>query len=170
MKNRFLAAAACVAAFVLFAPRASAADQNLPEFVVTAPDGAQTSTAALQAPGRWLLVYVFPGSSPSDRLVQSLGENWTPDRAARIAFIVAGTPEAAKAYLISKGGDALAADARWFADPQGTAWQALKFQGTLALAGVAGLRVDWKLDGVITDPAVVSPVVEKWLGGGPPGS
>jgi hypothetical protein len=30
---------------------------------------------------------------------------------------------------------------------------------------VAGGRIDWKLDGVIMDPSVVLPAVQKWLGG-----
>jgi len=166
MKNRTLLVAACLAALVVCAPRVSAQQQMLPEFTVVAPNGAQMGTATLQSPGQWLLVYVFPGAGPSDTLVQRLGETWTPDRAAKVVFIVAGAPDAAKTYLAGKGGEALAADARWFADPQGAAWQALNYQGKLAVTGMAGARIDWKVDGVIADPAVVWPAIEKWLGGG----
>ena len=172
MKNRALAAL-CAAALVGAAPRlsalsalapATAEQQPLPDFAVTAPDGAAAASATLQSPGQWVLVYLFPGSAPSDRLVQWLGEHWTADRAPRIVFIVSGTPAAAKSYLLSKGGDALAADARWFADTRGAAWTALAFQGTLAVAGVAGARIDWKVDGVISDPSVLTPALEKWIG------
>ena len=167
MKNRILLVAACLAAFVVCASPVSAQpSQMLPECTVIAPNGAEISTAALQSPGQWLLVYVFPGAGPSDNLVQRLGESWTADRAAKIVFIVSGSPDAAKSYLAGKGGAALAADARWFADPQGTAWQALKYQGRLAVTGMAGARIDWKVDGVIADPSVVWPTIEKWLGGG----
>jgi hypothetical protein len=161
-------AAVCLAAAILLAaPPANA--QALPAFPLTAPDGAAVeSTAVLQAPGQWLLAYVAPGSAPSDRLVQTLGETWSADRASRVIFIVSGAPEAAKEYLASKGGKQLAANARWFADPQGEAWSALTFQGTLAIAGMLGTKIDWKIDGVIAHPDVLQPAIAKWLGGTAP--
>jgi hypothetical protein len=149
--------------FTASAPAVSA--QELPPFVVTSANGAPADAAAVQAAGPWVLAYVVPDSAPSNRLVRSLAEHWSAGQAARIVFIVSGTPEAAKAYLLSTGGEALAG-ARWYADPQGAAWKALKFDGALAVAGIDGGRIDWKVDGVIMDPAVLLPAVDKWLGGG----
>jgi len=40
---------------------------------------------------------------------------------------------------------------------------ALRFEGTLGVAGLAGSVIDWKVDGVIQDPSVVAPVVRAWL-------
>jgi hypothetical protein len=53
----------------------------------------------------------------------------------------------------------------WFADPDTMAWRALDFQGTLEIAGVANGLVDWKIDGVIDDPAVVESAVRAWTEG-----
>lgn len=164
MKSRTLAVVLSIAGLALGVATPALA-QGLPVFPLTAADGTLTSSAALEAQGQWLLAYVVPGSAPSDRLVQSLGEGWTAERASRVIFIVSGAPEAAKEYLASKGGEKLAADARWFADPQGEAWSTLKFQGTLAIAGMLGTKIDWKIDGVIADPDVLQPAVTKWLGG-----
>ena len=164
MKNRILVAAACLLALSTVASAKVDQEKILPDFTLVAPNGAETGSAALQSPGQWALLFVVPGSGPSDNMVQKLGEQWTPERAAKTVFIVSGTPEAAKAYLAGKGGEALAADARWFADPQGAAWQALKFQGKFALIGMAGSRIDWRMDGVIADPAVVWPTLAKWVG------
>ena len=164
MMSRIVAAATLAAA--LCAAPSLAGAQSLPAFPLVSPDGQPAGSAALQAPGQWLLAYVVPGSGPSDRLVQALGENWTPARAARIIFIVAGSAADAKTYLASKGGEALAADAQWYADPEGHAWSALEFQGTLAVAGMSGQAIDWKVDGVISDPEVLRPAIAKWLDGG----
>lgn len=145
------------------AAAASAAAQDLPAFTVTAPDGTSVPGTALDLPGQWLLVYVAPGAVPSDRLVQALGESWTDARAARVIFIVSGSVEAARAHLAAKGGEALAANAKWYADPDRGAWKALRFEGTLAVAGMIGPRADWKIDGVIADPSVLEPAVRAWV-------
>jgi hypothetical protein len=135
----------------------------LPSFhLISHTAGVVTSEAVLPSTGKWLLVYVVPGSAPSDRLIQALGESWSADTAARVVIIVAGDSAKAQAYLADKGGQALAR-ATWYADPASEAWTALGFQGTLAVAGVAGTDVDWKLDGVIQDPDVVAPAVRAWL-------
>lgn len=152
-----------VAALMSAALASSAAAQDLPAFTVIAPDGTATPSSVLDRPGQWLLVYVAPGSAPSDRLVQALGESWTDAYAARVIFIVSGSMPDAKAHLAAKGGEALAANATWYSDADRAAWRALGFEGTLALAGMIGSRVDWKIDGVIADPAVLSPAVEAWL-------
>lgn len=164
MKTRLLTIVLSISCLSIGAATPALA-QGLPAFPLTAADGTLTSSAALEAQGQWLLAYVVPGSAPSDRLVQWLGETWTADRASRIIFIVSGAPEIAKDYLASKGGETLAADARWFADPQREAWSALAFQGTLAIVGMLDTKIDWKIDGVIADPDVLQPAVTKWVGG-----
>lgn len=136
--------------------------QTIPAFQLVTRDGASVGSDALPASGQWLLVYVVPGSAPSDRLIQSLGESWTPDHAARVVIIVGADATKAQAYLADKGGEALAG-ATWYADPDNAAWGAFRFQGTLGVAGVAESVIDWKIDGVIQDPSVVSPVVRAWL-------
>ena len=125
-----------------------------------------TSENVLPSTGKWLLVYVVPGSAPSDRLIQSLGASWSADNAARIVIIVAGDSGKAQTYLADKGGEALALG-NWYADPAGEAWTTLGFQGTLAVAGVAGTGIDWKIDGVIQDPDVAAPAARAWLAAGP---
>lgn len=156
--------AVAVVAVLLWLSSASIA-QDLPAFSVTAPNGAKTDIAAMPGAGQWILAYVFPGSAPSDALVESLGQSWDGAHAAKTVFVVFGTADAARAYLLKKGGPTLAADARWYADEQGTAWKTLRFSGTLAVAGMNGASLDWKMDGVIRDVSVVLPAIGKWLGG-----
>jgi hypothetical protein len=31
---------------------------------------------------------------------------------------------------------------------------------------MAGASLDWRIDGVVTDPSAVLPAIGKWLGGG----
>ena len=163
--NNIVWSAATAAMLLLCTPSAPLA-QELPAITVTAPNGARTDVAALPGAGPWVLVYVFPGSAPSDSLVRALGERWDSGQAAKTVFVVFGQPDAAKAYLLKQGGSTLAADARWYADEQGAAWKALRFQGSLAVAGMAGASLDWRIDGVVTDPSAVLPAIGRWLGGG----
>jgi hypothetical protein len=160
MKIRILAAALIVAAFTVVVPAASA--QSLPDVDLTAPNGSPISASTIAPAGRWLLVYVFPSAAPSDRLLQWLGETWTPQHADRVIFIVAAEPEAAKKYLADKGGEGPAA-ARWYADPKREAWRAFKFQGTLAVSGMENAAQDWKLDGVIDDITAIAEAVAAWV-------
>lgn len=157
---RGLKGAAFAAAIVWASVQANA--QALPAFQLRAPDGGTVGSDALPSTGRWVLIYVVPGSAPSDRLIQSLGEDWPAADAARIVIIVGADAARARSYLADKGGAALA-DATWYADPEHAAWGALGFQGTLGVAGVAESTVDWKIDGVIQDPTVTAPAVRAWL-------
>ena len=152
-----------LAAVLCAAAAASAVGQDLPAFTVTAPDGTPTSSSVLERPGQWLLVYVAPGSVPSDRFLQALGESWSDARAARVIFLVSGSVEGARAHLAAKGGESLAANATWYADPDRAAWKALGFTGTLAVAGIIGAHSDWRIDGVISDPSVLDPSVQAWI-------
>jgi len=157
---------ALAAALALAPARLSA--QSLPAFDLTGPDGQPASSASLERTGRWLLAYVVPGSAPSDRLVQWIGESWPADRLDRLVLIVAAEPDRARAYLADKGSAAVAG-AAWYADPGGAAWSALRFEGTLAVVGMADGRVDWKIDGVIQDPLAVTRPIGAWLGLAPGG-
>jgi hypothetical protein len=153
---------AALAAILFVVAAVSLGAQPLPAFQLGTRDGGTMGSDVLPATGQWLLVYVVPGSAPSDRLVQSLGESWNADKAARVIIVVGADARKAQAYLVDKGGDALAAGT-WYVDPDHSAWAALGFQGTLGVAGMAGSVVDWKVDGVIQDPSVVAPVVRAWL-------
>lgn len=141
------------------------AAQALPPVELTAPDGQPASTVSIDRAGRWLLAYVVPGSAPSDRLVQWLGESWPAERMGGLVLIVAASPDDARTYLAHKGGPALDG-VTWYADPENAAWQALRFEGTLAVAGMTDGRVEWKIDGVIEDPMAVTRPMTAWLNPG----
>jgi hypothetical protein len=135
----------------------------LPAFEVKAPDGTAVAAPDIGGADRWLLVYVVPASVGADRLVPVLKEEWSDALAAGLVFVVEGTPEEARAYLERKGGAAMAESARWYADPDGAAGRALERQGGLALFGIERGAIDWKLDGVLEDPAALDPVIHAWI-------
>ena len=157
---------ALLAGALLIVASIHAGAQSLPAFQLGTRDGGTVGSDVLPTSGQWLLAYVVPGSAPSDRLIQSLGESWSADKAARIVIIVAGDAERAQSYLTHKGGQSLAAGATWYTDRDNAAWTALGFEGTLGVAGIAGSVIDWKIDGVIQDPSVVVPAVNAWLARG----
>lgn len=141
---------------------ASAPAQTLPAFEVTAPDGQPVASSAFAAGSHWVIAYVVPGSAPSDRLVQALGETWAADLLSRIVIIVGADVNAARRYLEDKG-HGVQGKVVWYVDADASAWQALQFEGTLGVAGMDGQLVDWKIDGVISDPSVVEPATRAWL-------
>lgn len=165
MTTRSILLAMLTLCAAIFAYGQPAAAQGAPSWSVTAPDGSPVPGSTLGAPGDWLLVYLTPGSEPSDRLLQSLAHSWTADAAARVVFVLAGSAAAAKAHLASLGEEAFAASASWYVDPQAEAWKALGFQGPLAVAGMKGQNVDWRIDGVIADPGVVEVTLKRVLKG-----
>ena len=152
-----------LASIVVAAAPLHAAAPALPAFEVKAPDGTTVASSDLGGPGRWLLVYLVPSSAGADRLLPVLGEEWSDSLAARLVFVLSGTPDEARSYLERKGGAALAEGARWYADPDGSAGRTLERQGGLALFGVERGAVDWKLDGVLEDPAALRPVIHAWV-------
>jgi hypothetical protein len=141
---------------------ASAFAQTLPAFEVTAPGGQSIASSAFPAGGHWVIAYVVPGSAPSDRLVQALGETWATDLLSRIVIIVGADVDAARKYLEDKG-QGVQGKVTWYVDTDASAWQALQFEGTLGVAGMDGQQVDWKIDGVISDPSVAEPAMRAWL-------
>ncbi len=156
----------CRIAVALFACAASvpapASAQTLPAFEVTAPGGEPVASAALASGSHWVIAYVVPGSAPSDRLVQSLGESWAADLLSRIVIVVGADLDTARKYLGDKG-QGVQDKVAWYVDADASAWKALQFDGTLGVAGMNGQQVDWKIDGVINDPSVVEPATRAWL-------
>lgn len=150
---------ACALTFMTGYP--VAADDVLPPFTVAAPDGSAISSTSLVQQGRWLLVYVVPRTAASDQVVERLA-SWFPAGLQHVVLIVGADVEAARAYLRDKGGAALA-ERGWYADPDRGAWIALRLDGTIAVAGISGETVDWRLQGVITEAASVEPTARAWL-------
>jgi hypothetical protein len=137
-----------------------------PVFAVVSADGSSVSGATLLAGERRVVIYVAPALEPAARLIEAL-RRWAesdPERwRSRVSFIVAAPPMEALAWLVTHWGEGELLP--WFADPDATAWRALGFQGTLGIAGAANGMVEWKIDGVIDDTAVVEPAVRAWTEG-----
>jgi hypothetical protein len=152
-----------VSSIAFSSPPLRAAAPPLPAFEVKAPDGSAAASTDIGGADRWLLVYLVPSSTGADRLLPVLRDEWNDTLAAGLVFVVAGTPDEARAYLKSKGEAAIVEGARWYADADGSAGRALERQGGLALFGVEHRAVDWKLDGVLEDPAALDAVIHAWI-------
>ena len=136
-------------------------------FSLIAPDGTRVEGARALAGDRKVVVYVSPTLEPGGRLVAAV-RAWSQDDPTRwrerVVLVVAAPVADAREWLQSQwGADELPV---WFADPDAEAWRALGFQGNVAVAGFADAAVEWKLDGVIADPAVVESPMRTWIQGG----
>jgi hypothetical protein len=141
-----------------------AATQATAAFTVVASDGQVQPGSALLAGERKVVLYISPDLEPAARLLEAL-RGWTgaDERwRGRVVVIVAGPWQDARQWLTQRWGDGeLPA---WAADPDFQGWRALGFQGTIGVAGVEKGSIDWKLDGVITDPSIVEPSIRAWTG------
>jgi hypothetical protein len=153
------------AVFTTFVLLASAQSTPAP-FVVLNPEGAQVQGPQVLTGERRLVVYVAPSLDPAGRLVEAL-RRWSDTSAAawgeRLVLIVAAPPADARAWLQARWGDGQLPS--WFADPDASGWRALGFDGTLGVAGASRGVVEWKLDGVIADPATLEQPIRAWIEG-----
>jgi len=156
---RVIVAAAIAAALC---PRSAAAQQNrvLPSFRVVSSGGASVRGDALSAASRWLFVYIGDQTVPGDRLLRAL-DAWSVDP-SRVVVVVSGEVAAIDSRvrpLLGASGAAVAV----FADSDGSAARAMGLTSAPALVGIVDNTVDWTVQGVLNDPAMVEPVVRNWL-------
>ena len=143
---------------------ASASEKRpLPQFTVTASSGERVEVASLAADGPWVLIYVAPASTPSGRVIRAL-EEWAsevPQVAERTVIVLAGTRDAARAF-VAQLGDRFP-PVRWTMDEDGTASEALRVSGTPTIIGVKAQQIEWVLAGVLNEPRTYQQVVTAWV-------
>jgi hypothetical protein len=152
---------AVLLAMMLSAGPASA--DAAPPFTITAADGRQIAGAALLAGDRKIVVMVSPAVAAAARLVDAIAR-WSDDDPRwrdRVVVVVHAAPAPAREWLMARWGDRDMPV--WGANPDASAWGALGFQGAVGIGGVEHGAVDWKLDGVLDDPAVVELPIRAWL-------
>ena len=138
-------------------------------FSVASADGQAVSAAAVFAGERKVVVYVAPAIAPAAPLLETLRKAYDNAGAfrerwdSRLVVIVASPPAEARRWLERSWGDGDLPT--WYADPDAAGWRALRFDGTMGVVGTSNGNVEWKLDGVINDPAVLEPAVRAWIEG-----
>jgi hypothetical protein len=161
---RVTAAAAVVAAVVVASAAVHGSEQRpFPAFEAVSLEGTAVPSASIVRAGRWLLVYVTPDSPASLRLLRAMAAWNLP--AARQVVVVGAAAGDASAWRASLGPDA--PQVRWVADPQRSAWQALRITGTPGVFGLEAGQLKWELAGVLNDPGAVEPAVREWLSASP---
>lgn len=156
---RVIVAAAITAALC---PRLAAAGQNqpVPAFTVLATGGTPVRSDALTAAPRWLLVYVGRETVSGDRLLRAM-DAWGIDPSRAVVIVAGDAPSIdgrIRPLLPSIG-----ASMSIYADVDGSAARALGLRSAPALLGIVDGTIDWSLQGVLNDPAMVEPVVRSWL-------
>jgi hypothetical protein len=159
-----IAALVCAVLFVSGPVTDVAAAPAVGAFSVLAASGTRVDGKELVARDRPLVVYLVPESQASSRLLGALREWWQPGWEDRVVLVFGAAIDASRAWFEKTWGDGQRPE--WFADPDGAAWNALRFQGALGVAAIDHGRVEWKIDGVIADPAVLQPSMRAWIDGG----
>jgi hypothetical protein len=150
----------CVASIAPAALRA-AAQQPLPGFSVSSPEGGIVAAAELSREQRWLMVYVEPNCRSCDRLVSALVGWQRTLPPGRIVVVIGGGLAGAQAYARERGLDG-ATGITWYADPDRRGASALGLQHLPSLVAVESGRIGWVLSGVLNDPGAVESAVTNW--------
>ena len=156
---RMVVAAAVTAALC---PAAAEAQQNrpLPAFAVLSNGNTPVPSGALNASARWLLVFVGDQTVSGDRLLRALNA-WRVDP-SRVVVVVSGDVASIDSRVRPLLGDAGGSMAV-YADADGSAARSMGLTSAPALVGVVDNTIDWTVQGVLNDPAMVEPVVRNWL-------
>lgn len=157
-RKRVAAAALVMAAA---APAHALEQRPLPAFSVMTPAGEQVASASLAGEPRVLLIFVSEPCGPCGPLWIAM-EQWNVEALpGRTVVVVAGTPERA-AEVAATMPEGLGA-VRVFADPDGSARQAMRLTNALTIVGLDRGRVRWGLAGVLNDPKALRSTLTSWL-------
>jgi len=156
-----VAVLALLASAVAVAAAGGQEKRPLPAFHVVALDGAAVASSQMGPSGQWLLIYVTPTSAASARLLGGMKAWETPDLDLRTVVVVGAPVADAAAFARERAAEF--PSVRWFADPEGAAWKALRLTGTPYILGIRNGQVVWSLAGVLNDPKALESVVRSWV-------
>ena len=159
--RRWMATLTLALALGIVASLDASEKRPLPAFAMVMLDGAPTNSIAAAGGGTHLIVYVSPGSAPSDRLVRALKQWDSEALRARTLVIIGNNRADAQQWIDAAGADALAV--RYAVDEGGEARRALKLTGAPHLLGIADGRIEWAISGVLNDPRMLESVVRTWV-------
>ncbi|MFN7916660.1 MAG: hypothetical protein U0Q55_15060 [Vicinamibacterales bacterium] len=147
-----------VATLVVGMTPAAAADKRpLPATRVQTADGAPV-TLDQAGPESRVYVYVTPGSTVSRRLLTAM-RGWQLQAPDRVTIVVGGPAAEASAFAVADHG---LPGVQWLLDPERTFWTDLQVTGVPTLFGVRAGTIEWRLAGVLNDPAALKGVVASW--------
>ena len=133
----------------------------LPAFQLLTLERAAVESAKIGPAGQWLLIYTTPTSAASARLLAAMKQWESPGLDARTVVVVGAAVDKAAEFAQQHAADYPAV--RWFADPDGAAWKALRLTGTPFIVGIRDNQIVWSLAGVLNDPAVLESVIRSWV-------
>lgn len=154
-------AAVAALAMTLAVPVRALEQRPLPAFSVLTPAGERVASASLASEPRVLLVYVADPCGPCGPLWTAM-EQWAVEALpSRTVVVVAGTPDRAGtlAEAMPEGLGAV----RVFADPDGSAREALRLSNAFTIVGLDRGHIRWGLAGVLNDPKALRATLTSWV-------
>lgn len=134
----------------------------VPDIQMLGRDGKTASLRAALPPQPSVVIFVAPGSAPSERLLEAM-TIWTPAiDPTRLVFVVDGrSPDAGQwlARYLSPNGEGAPLV---FFDVDGKGRTALTISGAPALLGITAGEIQWDLAGVLNDPSALEPMIRNW--------
>lgn len=134
----------------------------VPHFDLVRLDGTATTSLAEVGAGTHLIVYLSPGSPPSDHLLRQL-KAWDSDALRARTVVVVGRDLANAREWVRAAGDDLQ-PLRFVVDVGGDGWRALGLTGAPHVVGVAGGEVRWRVAGALRTPRALESIVKTWVG------
>ena len=134
--------------------------QWLPDFEVMDFDGETSESRAFAQEGSWLLVYVQPESSSSERLLNLLRAEvfHLPER----FVILVGGRAPGKARDFAEGFPDLI-DAQWYVDKNREGFSGLNLKGVPVVLGLHGSEIAWRVNGLLPQSKNLETLLLSWL-------
>lgn len=136
--------------------------QPVPAFALTLVDGTPTTSIGEVGGGVRLIVYLSPGSAPSDQLARLLKQWDSPDLRARTLVVLGRDLASAREWIAAAGTDLQ--PLRFAVDVGGEGFRALRLTGAPHVVGIDDARVAWVVSGVLRAPGTLESVVKTWVG------
>jgi hypothetical protein len=134
----------------------------VPDIQMPGRDGRNASLRASLPAQPSIVIFVAPGSAPSELLLEAMA-TWTPAiDLTRLVFVVDGrSPDAGQwlARYLPPNGEGVPLV---FFDVDGKGRTALAISGAPALLGIAAGEIRWDLVGVLNDPSALEPMIRNW--------
>lgn len=160
-KTMWTMLAAVMVTACMMATTDAAEKRALPAFALTTFDDVTTDSTTSLGTGTHLLVYVAPGSAPSERLLAAFRQ-WDSDALrARVLVVFGGSKDDATRWMTAAG--AQLQPLRYAVDASGDVRRALNLTGAPHMIGIADGRIEWALSGVLNDPQMMESVVRTWI-------
>jgi len=133
----------------------------LPSLTLVATDGTRVNTSQIPQHGKWLLFYIQGKCRDCESLLSLVNVKQYPEIAKNAVIVVGGVSADEAAAL--QGKFPAWAGAAWFADPNRTLAEQLKYTGVPVTSGMNDGAITWTVRGSLSRSRDLNSIFDTWV-------